>query len=191
MEETRRRIVQAALEMHDTVGPAATTISAIAERAGVERLTVYRHFPDADSLFQACIERYTSANPAPDPRPWRRIRDPEARLLVGLTELYAFYRRTESMSANSLRDAPGLAPTVPVVGRWLEGFGRYLSEIRDLMAVGWRARGRRRATLLATIGHAVSFHTWRSLVRDQGLDDEGAADLMAGFVRCAAAGRVS
>src|SRR5439155_16007019 len=102
----RERIVEATVELHDSLGPARTTISAIAERAGVQRLTVYRHFPDERTLFQACSGHWAAQNPKPDPASWASIDDPEERLRVALTAIYAFYRATEGMTGNLLRDLP-------------------------------------------------------------------------------------
>ena len=101
---TRERIVEATVELHDALGPARTTISAIAERAGVQRLTVYRHFPDERSLFEACSGHWAAHNPAPDPSTWTAFDDPEERLGIALAEIYAFYRSTEGMTGNLLRD---------------------------------------------------------------------------------------
>jgi AcrR family transcriptional regulator len=179
-EETRRRIVEAAVELHETVGPARATISAIAERAGVQRLTVYRHFPDERALYAACTGHYLSVNPPPDPTPWTKISDPEVRLKRALAEIYDFYRRTEPMMSNSIRDAP-LKPVIlevsaPFFERW--------EQMRDVLSVGWGVRGKRRELLLAAIGHALDFGTWYSLVRQQELDDERAVEVMVGMVRC-------
>ncbi len=180
-EETRRRITEATVELHELAGPARTTISAIAERAGVQRLTVYRHFPDERALLTACSGHWTAANPPPDPSPWQRVRDPEVRLRKALSEFYAYYGRTETMMANVLRDAPEM----PALAEMLESYGHYLTSVRGILAVGWGVRGKRRELLLAAIGHALDFGTWRSLVRQQGLDDEQAIELMVGTVRCA------
>jgi AcrR family transcriptional regulator len=179
-EETRHRIVEAAVELHETVGPARTTISAIAEKAGVQRLTVYRHFPDERTLFYACTAHYQADNPPPDPGPWREIRDPEKRLRVALAEVYAYYGRNEPMFSNSVRDAP----LKPVIFEVLAPFFEHWERMRDVLTAGWRTRGKRRELLLAAIGHALDFGTWRSLVREQGLDDEKAIELMVGMVRC-------
>ncbi len=103
--ETHLRITEAAIDLHGTVGPARTTLSAVAERAGVERRTLYRHFPTESDLFAACSTHYFSANPWPDLAGWRAIRDPQERLEQGLDELYAYYERTEPMLSNVLRDA--------------------------------------------------------------------------------------
>ncbi len=92
-EETRQRIVEATVELHKTVGMARTTISAIAEKAGVERLTVYRHFPDERALFSACSGHWNAANPPPDPASWTQVADPEERLRSALSEVYAYHRR--------------------------------------------------------------------------------------------------
>src|SRR5689334_1356859 len=104
-EETRRRIVQAAVDLHGTIGPARTTVSAIAERAGVQRHTYYRYFPDDRTLGMACSGLHMEQNPVPDPEPWREIADPADRLAHGLSELYAWYERTEQMLTNVTRDA--------------------------------------------------------------------------------------
>src|SRR5689334_1200968 len=103
-QQTRQRIVDAAVHLHSSVGPAATTISAIAEQAGVERLTVYRHFPDEQTLLRACSGKWLADNPPPDPGRWAAIDSPPERLRLALADLYAFYARTESMMANLLRD---------------------------------------------------------------------------------------
>ena len=112
MAETRRRITEAAVELHGTVGPARTTLSAVAERAGVQRHTVYRHFPSDAELFAACSTHYNTANPWPDVGSWRAISDPRQRLRRALDELYAYYERTEPMFSNILRDAESSTPSV-------------------------------------------------------------------------------
>lgn len=179
-EETRRRITEATVELHKTVGMARTTISAIAENAGVERLTVYRHFPDERALFFACSAHYMGANPPPDPESWTRTNDPEERMRSALEEVYAYHRRTEPMVANLIRDAP----VKPVLMEVAEPYFQHWERMRDILAAGWGARGRRRKLLLAAIAHALDFQTWRSLVRQQGLDDEQAVEIMALMVRC-------
>src|SRR5437764_731523 len=106
MAETRRRIAAAAFELHSTLGPSLTTITAVAERAGVQRLTVYRHFPDEASLFRACMAHGMAADPPPEPDAWRAIPDPATRLPTVLAEVYARFRRHERLMGNVLRDAP-------------------------------------------------------------------------------------
>jgi AcrR family transcriptional regulator len=179
--ETRRRIVEATVELHRTRGPANTTIREIAERAGVNRLTVYNHFPDITDLLRACSKSWTERHPAPDPTPWAQIREPEVRLRTALTELYGFYAHTEPMRANVLRDAE----TMPELAALLEGsVVPYLKALRDLLAEGWEVRdnkGRRR--LLATLKLAIDFHTWRSLERGSGLNRVEAVETMLEAVR--------
>src|SRR5690349_8888580 len=102
--ETRRRITESAVELHGTIGPAHTSMSAVAERAGVRRSTLYRHFPDEAALFEACSAHWSAANPPPDLSAWEEIEDPDERLRTGVTELYGFFRRTEPMMANLIRD---------------------------------------------------------------------------------------
>jgi AcrR family transcriptional regulator len=178
--ETRRRIVEATIELHRTRGPANTTISEIAQRAGVNRLTVYNHFPDITDLLRACSRSWTERHPAPDPTPWAQIRDPEERLRTALTELYGFYSRTEPMRANVLRDAE----TMPELAALLEGsVVPYLETVRDLLAEGWEVRSERSRRLLATVKLAIDFHTWRSLERGSGLSREEAIETMLEAVR--------
>jgi AcrR family transcriptional regulator len=180
-ERTRQRIVEAALQLHGTVGPAKTTISAIAERAGVRRMTVYRHFPDERALFEACTTHGYATYPPPDPRPWRRIADPEDRLRRGLRELYAYYRLTGSMWAKFLRDADEI-PVLAELG--VAPYLEYLEMVREVLAVGWGARGERRRRLHAALGHALELQSWISLTGQQGLADEQAVDFMVRMVRC-------
>jgi AcrR family transcriptional regulator len=182
--ETRRRIVEAAVALHRTLGPARTTISAIAERAGVQRLTVYRHFPDEIALGMACSGHFLALHPPPDPAPWRAIPDPRRRLEAGLTALYAYYAETADLWAAVLRDAPVHEPTRVILER-RDGF---FSGIREVLAEPFRAKGRARKLVQAAVAHAVDFHTWQSLVEAGGMTAPQAVDLMVAMVRRAAPG---
>ena len=179
-ERTRQRIVEATVELHETVGVARATISAIAERAGVQRLTVYRHFPDERALLSACSGHWTASNPPPEPGSWSQVADPQERLRVALGEVYAYHRSTESMMSNIVREAP----VKPVLLEVSEPYFRHWERMRYVLATGWGVGDERLAMLLATLGHALDFQTWRSLVRQQGLSDERAVEAMAGMVRC-------
>lgn len=179
-EETRRRIVEATVEMHESVGMARTTISAIAEKAGVQRLTVYRHFPDERALFTACRGHWLAANPPPDPASWSQVLDPEERLRKALAEVYAYHRRTEPMIANLVRDAQVMPLVLEIARPYLQHWER----MRYVLATGWGVADERLALLLAALGHALDFQTWRSLVRQQGLGDEQAVEVMVRMVRC-------
>jgi len=172
--ETRRRITETAVELHGTVGPSRTSISAIAELAGVRRSTVYRHFPDEAALFDACSSHWAAANPLPDMGAWALIEDPDERLRSALDELYAFYRSTERMLENLLRDEE----TVPLVKEHFAGYRGYLAAARDVLLRGRVRGGRHRDQTRAAIGHALAFPTWRSLTREQGLNDAQAVELM-------------
>ena len=173
-EQTRRRITESTVELHEQLGPARTSISAVAKRAGVRRSTVYRHFPDEAALFAACSSHWRAANPPPDPRNWAAIDDPGARTDAALSDLYAFYRRTQGMYTSLLRDEPVL----PIVQRLLRGFHDYLRTIEDILMAGRGLRGHAASRARAAIGHAVAFSTWRSLTYDQGLSDAEAVRLM-------------
>jgi AcrR family transcriptional regulator len=177
-EETRRRITESAVELHEELGPAQTSISAIADRAGVRRSTVYRHFPDEEALFAACSAHWRAANPPPDPVSWSSIADVHERTRTAIRSLYAFYDCTEAMYTSLLRDEP----LVPAVARRLRDFHGYLRSIQDDLAAGRGLRGRRARHTRAAIGHALAFPTWRSLTRDEGLSNDEAAELTARFV---------
>jgi AcrR family transcriptional regulator len=181
-QETRRRIVQAAVELHTMLGPARTTVQAIADRAGVTRPTVYAHFPDARSLFQACSGQVREAVPLPDPTSWRSIADPGERLETALRELYDYYERLEPLLENVQRDAA----VMPLVADMNAYRVRYLEEIRDVLLGAWTTRGGAKARLRRAIGHALEFRTWQSLVRRQGCRPNEAVQLMLAFVRAAA-----
>src|SRR3990170_3207156 len=156
MAETRRRITEAAVGLHGTVGPARTTLSAVAERAGVQRHTVYRHFPTEADLFGACSAHYFTAHPWPDLEPWRTIGDPHQRLARALDELYAYYERTEPMFTNVLRDAE----LVDFARDAMAPLHAYLDEAAEALTGGWPARGRRRQLLKRALRHALAFSTW-------------------------------
>jgi AcrR family transcriptional regulator len=180
-EETHERITEAAVELHQDLGPANTTISAIAERAGVQRLTVYRHFPDERALLSACSSHYRAENPVPDPDTWSQTPDPEERLRTALAETYAYHRRTEPMMSKVLRDAQEYAPVTEAT----ESYRQHWDRARYALVAGWGAEDQGLKTLLGALGHALNFWTWRSLAREQGLSDEEAIELMVSMVRCA------
>lgn len=180
-EETRRRIVEAVYALHGEIGPARTTITAIAERAGVERLTVYRHFADEGELFAACSAHFQAEIPPPDPAAWAAIADPAARLRAALRAFYDYYRRAEDMLINARRDAPEL----PALAALLAPFERFVEAVREDLQKPWRARGHARARVGAAIGHALRFDTWRSLAHGEKLDDAAAAELMVALARAA------
>jgi AcrR family transcriptional regulator len=179
--QTRLRITESAVALHGDLGPSRTSMSAIAEHAGVRRSTLYRHFPDEVAVFEACSAHWRAANPPPDLAAWGAIDDPDRRLQIGLTELYGYFRQTERMMENLYRDEE-LMPTVKAS---FSRFRGYLGAACDTLMAGRRSRGRARARMRAATGHAVAFSTWRSLAREQGLDDEAAAELMCRLVAAA------
>jgi AcrR family transcriptional regulator len=183
--QTRLRITEAAVKLHGTVGPARTTISAVAGEAGVQRATVYRHFPDEEALFAACSGHWAAMHPLPDPAPWRTVGDPAARLSRALKELYAYYGANQAMLVNVTRDRA----LVPAMAKPAAQMGGYFEMVVETLVAGRPQRGRARARAAAAIAHATSFATWRSLVQEQGLQDREAVAVMAAMVE--AAGRAS
>ena len=185
-EETRLRITRAAVELHETVGPSKTTMSALAEEAGVSRPTVYSHFPDELSLFEACSSLDLSENPPPDPDPWAKIADPEERLRSALTEVYAYYLRRERMMYNVLRDAQGEAELNANLREVLKPLLAHWERMKEILTRAWEvSEGTPQQLLLrSAIGVALDFQTWRTMVRGQGLTEAQAVDLMVRMVRC-------
>jgi AcrR family transcriptional regulator len=181
MAETRRRIIDAAIELHGSVGPSRTTLSAVAKRAGVERRTLYRHFPTEADLFVACSTDYFAANPWPDLASWRAIRDPHERLERALDELYAYYERTEPMLSNVLRDAE----LVDLAREAVAPLRAYLAEAAEILTIGRPVRGRRRELLGGAFRHALAFSTWQSLAAN-GIGRSDGAKLVTAFVEAAA-----
>jgi len=173
--ETRRRIIQAAVDLHTTLGPAATSLSAIAERAGVQRHTLYAHFASDGDLFDACSAHWNEQHPFPSPDQWVSIDDPLRRLRRALEDVYGWYREVEDAVAVLDRDAH-LYPEIWQARR------QRLARLADALALGLP----RRKSLRAAVGHAVEFDTWRSLARRQGLSDRAAAELMVLLVEAAA-----
>lgn len=171
--ETRNRIVDATMALHEELGPKATTISAIAERAGVERLTVYRHFPDDGSLFHACSSRFIELNPPPERSAWAGITDPLVRAHATLLGLCRYYRRTERMWTRVYHDEE----EVPAVKTVMKGFKGYLAQVRDELVAALKPAPAGRRGLKAVLAHCLAFSTWQSLKR-QGLSDTAMTDLM-------------
>lgn len=171
--ETRQRIVDAAIELHGTIGPAKTTISMIAERAGVQRHTLYSHFPDERSMLMACSGHSLELDPLPDAAKWCAIVDPAERLRVGLTAIYDYFGRNAQLLACVLRDMEvhELVREIsalrygPAIGAW-----------HDALGVGLNDHQR------AMLALALSFHTWRTLSQEAGLKQADAVKAMVGAV---------
>jgi AcrR family transcriptional regulator len=180
MAETHRRITAAAVALHQTVGPARTTLSAVARRAGVERRTLYRHFPNEADLFAACSSHYFNANPWPELANWRAIRDPRQRLERALDELYAYYEHNEPMLSNVLRDAEhhelARAAVAPL--------NAYLDQAAEILISDHQARGRNRQLLAGAVRHALAFTTWHSLSTN-GIERPDAAKLSTALAEAA------
>ncbi len=182
MAATRQRITEAAIALHGSIGPARTTMSAVAAHAGVQRHTVYRHFPDEAALMGACSAHYMATNPWPDLETWRAVAEPRARLERALGDLYAYYERNEAMLRNVLRDlelVDALQPTVVPLRD-------YLAEAVEILAAGRPARGRRRRMLDAALHHALGFHSWRSLAGGDRITRAEAVRLATALVDAAA-----
>ncbi len=180
-QHTRLRITESAVHLHGTLGPSRTSISAVAEHAGVRRSTVYRHFPDEAALFDACNAHWLATNPLPDLATWAAAADPDDGLRIALTELYAFYERTEAMLDNLFRDES----TVLLVAQRFAGFRRYLETACEALMTGRGLRGNARRRTRAAVGHAIAYATWKSLVREQGLGAREAVALACACVTAA------
>jgi AcrR family transcriptional regulator len=173
-QQTRRRLTESAVALHGSVGPSRTTMSAVAEHAGVRRSTLYRHFPDEAALFDACTAHWASENPLPNLDAWLAISDADERLRVALGELYSFYARTERMLENMFRDEQ----TVPLVAERFAAVRAYIEAAQETLMSGRTLRGAAKRRTRAALGHAISFSTWKSLVGEQALSPAEAVELM-------------
>jgi len=174
--DTRRRIVEAAVALHGSVGPALTTFSMVAERAGVQRHTLYAHFPDERSLNLACSGLAMERDPMPDADPWRAIEDSKERRRTGLLAIYRWYERNEALTACVLRDAEYHPLTREIAALRV---GPYMAAYLDVLGAKLGARQR------AVLQLGLSFFTWRTLVREGGLKPTAAVEAMAQAIDCA------
>jgi AcrR family transcriptional regulator len=177
--ETRRRIVEATVALHTEIGPARTTISAVAERAGVQRHTVYAHFPTEKDLHLACSGLALERDPMPDQGPWQAIADPEQRLRRALKELYAWYARNADLFGNVFRDLEFHPPTQEIVDLRM---GPRMKQIHVVLSHGFHPS----AKLSAALDLALSFHAWRLLTVQGKLSPDAAVDFMVCAIGCAA-----
>ena len=178
---TRERIVQATMELHEEVGPAKTTVAEIARRAGVQRLTVYNHFPEEIELFGACQAHWMGFHPLPDLSAALALSSPTAQLRAVLRQFYGWYREAAPMTEKIQRDR-GAIPALDALLK--QGVDARLSQLAKTLAKGFRSRGRRAERDRTLIRLALDFWTWRTL-DSEGFDDETAADLMSEAVACA------
>lgn len=181
MASTRRRITEATVALHQSVGPARTTVSEIARRAGVDRVTVYRHFPDEAALFRSCAQHYAARNPLPDPARWTELADPRERLRRALAAVYGYYDRNEALLANVTRDAEHM-PAVRAAGAYRR---QWLADVEQGLAQGWDGDIEQVAHAVAL---AIDFRSWQTLVRKRGLSTRQAIGIMLAMVRGAACG---
>lgn len=177
---TRRRLVEAALKLHTTIGPARTSLSHVAREARVSRPTLYAHFPDESALLRACTFHSLASDPPPDPQTWLEVTSPRERVRRGLAELYDYFERTESLTANILKDmytVPAMKKlNVPILETAFTRMGEILAEGFEDRTQAVRQRRR------AAVAVALSFGTWQVLVRQQGLTRSRAVDVMAQFI---------
>jgi AcrR family transcriptional regulator len=178
MEETRRRITEATVELHRTVGPARTTVSEIAKRAGVRRMTVYNHFPGELELIDACSSHWVTENPPPDPAPWAEIADPGARLAAALEALYPYYRKNADMLGNVLRDA-AIVPALDQINH--QKWWPYIDAVVDVLMGAEQAGTVPASARRAAVRLAVDFCTWQTLAASD-LDDGAVATLVSNMV---------
>lgn len=176
-EHTRERIVEATVALHEELGPANTSIKAIAERAGVQRLTVYRYFPDDISLFQACTSHWLSFNPPPDIAVWQEIEGAKEKTAKALLAFFKYYRDTETMWAGAYRDVGDIAALREV----LKGFEEYIDQVRDGLLEPWKLAGKSKQQLSITLRHCLRFASWQSLKREK-LKDQQIVDLVMDWI---------
>ena len=185
VEQTRERIVAATFDLHATIGPSRTTIRAIADRAGLQRHTVYAHFPELDSLYEACTVHGIRSTGMPEPGGWRTIDPPLVRLRHGLIEMVAWYRANEQMLGNVLFDVDPEAPPPATP----DPFEVRMGELQNALVEQWEVEPERRSTLEAVLGLGLAFTTWRSLASG-GLTDDQVVAVLVGLVEGIADGSI-
>ena len=185
-DETRQRIVEAAVSLHEELGPRATSISAIAAKAGVQRLTVYRHFPDEAAIFEACTTHWMQLNPAPESSIWMGEAEPFARARGAIQAFAGYYRRTRGMWSVAYRDAPA----VEALAEPMQRYGEHIDAAARDLAAAFRAEGAAAGRIFETARMILQFTTWDALAAD-GLDDEQISALCLAWLKGAAAGEPS
>jgi len=183
-DETRNRIVEALVVLHQELGPANTSVKAIAEKAGVQRLTVYRHFPDEASMFQACSAHYMELYPLPNMADWAAIEDPVNRSYDALFAFYKYYQQTSAMWNSVYRDIDKLDALQGPMSQ----FESYIDQVCDDLVNSWRLKGNAKKHLQLTLRHALRFSTWLSLERSQ-LKDDKKAELVNAWLACISSGK--
>lgn len=178
-DRTREKIVEATVALHEKLGPANTSIKAIAEKAGVQRLTVYRHFPDDTSLFQACTSHYLGQHPPPNMGDWAGIQEASERSHAALLAFYRYYRSTEKMWSVAYRDID----TVKALQLPMGQFQAYLDQVRDDLLASWNVKQADRKSLAITLRHCLRFTTWASL-KNENLSDKKIVELVMDWVAC-------
>lgn len=181
LEATRSRIVAAAVSLHEELGPRHTSVKAIAERAGVERLTVYRHFPDERAILRACSTSWIQQNPPPDPADWAAETDPASQTALALGALYGYFSHARGMLTSVLRDREHVAGLPEV----MRDFEQYLSNLAADLRKAWAPRASETSPVAITSAHAVQFSTWQSL-EAAGANDAAKAAIVATWLRAAA-----
>lgn len=175
--QTRERIVDAVMSLHETLGPANTSIKAVAEKAGVQRLTVYRYFPDEASLFMACTAKWFGLNPPPHITAWDDIAPAAQRSNAALMLFNQYYRHTETMWQGVYRDID----TVEAMQKPMTQFEGYIDQVRDDLLAAWKARGKKKQQLSVTLRHCLRFSTWQSL-KGENLTDKQITELMMSWI---------
>ena len=181
-DETRERIIEALMELHEELGPANTSIKAIAEKAGVQRLTVYRHFPDEVSMFQACTSQWLELHPPPNMEEWAEVENASERSCTAVLAFYRYYRQTEKMWNASYRDLD----KVEALHAPMAQFEAYIDQVCDDLVKVWKQTRNTKKQLQVTLRHSLRFSTWLSF-NNAGLKDEKMVELVeawiAGIVR--------
>ena len=176
-EETRNKIVEAAVKLHEELGPAHTSIKAIAEQAGVQRLTVYRHFPDEASLFRACTSHWLELHPPPAFSDWAEYDNPVDLTSRAIGDFYRYYRNTERMWTVAYRDVE----EVDALHEPMAAVEAYVDQIRDELLSAWKVKTEDKKNLSMTLRHCLRFSTWRSLKIEK-LSDKKMVELVMNWL---------
>ena len=173
MDRTRRQITEAAVRLHTSVGPSATSMSAVADEAGVTRVTLYRHFPSSEALFGACMAHWRALHPSPDPAEWRAVSSFEQRVRRAVAEVYAWYGENGDDLFPLYRDA-AFTPASTIAARRAN-----TDRMVESILAGLELPLAHRRRLVAICGHLLRFWTWHSLRVEQGMSANEASEVAA------------
>jgi AcrR family transcriptional regulator len=177
VEETRRRIVDATLDLHTSQGILATSWEDIARRADVAPATVYRHFPTLDELLPACGEQSMQQLALPSDEQiaerFRGTRSRRERLRRLIEELFGLYERGGHVLHAVRRERALLAP--------LQRDHEEIEQRLDALTAAALEPSELGEQEIAVVRALTDYDAWAAL-RARGITGPDAVDVVAGLL---------